>query len=282
MGATALARAADDAAIDYPFTARDLERVRALIHRHAGIALNPGKRHMVYGRLARRLRALALGDFATYLDRLEARPAHDPEWQEFVNALTTNLTAFFREPHHFPILARHLAARAGRGAPRLWCCAASTGEEAYSMAITALDTLGDAAPAILASDIDTRVLAVAREGVYREEALSGLDAALRRRWFLRGRAGKAGLVRVRAELRERVDFLQLNLTDAQWPIEGRFDAVFCRNVMIYFDRPTQARLLARLAERLAPGGLLFAGHSENLAHAGELFEPLGRTVYRRR
>ncbi|MGE5115635.1 MAG: CheR family methyltransferase [Betaproteobacteria bacterium] len=266
---------------DFAFTPRDFERVRALIHRHAGIALGPAKRHMAYSRLARRLRALALPDFAAYLDRLESKPANDPEWQEFVNALTTNLTAFFRESHHFPILARHLAERAEGRPPRLWCCAASTGEEPYSIAITALETRGDAAPAILATDIDTRVLAAAREGVYREEAIAGLGTDLQRRWFLRGRRANAGLVRVRAELRARVEFRPLNLADEHWPLEGRFDAIFCRNVMIYFDRPTQARLLRRLAERLEPGGLLFAGHSESLGHARELFEPLGRTVYRR-
>ena len=280
MGAARAEVGAVDAA-DFSFTLHDFERVRALIHRCAGIALNNGKRHMAYSRLSRRLRTLGLTNFATYLDRLESKPAGDPEWQEFVNALTTNLTAFFRESHHFPILVRHLAGRARGRSPRLWCCAASTAEEPYSIAITALDAAGGAAPAILATDIDTRVLAAAREGIYREEAITGLGADLQRRWFLRGRRANSGLVRVRAELRAQVEFRPLNLTDDRWPLQGRFDAIFCRNVMIYFDRPMQTRLLRRLAERLEPDGLLFAGHSESLGYAPDLFEPLGRTESRR-
>jgi chemotaxis protein methyltransferase CheR len=260
----------------------DFERVRAMIHRHAGIALNPSKRSMVHSRLARRLRVLGRSDFCGYLDELETGGCQLPEWQAFVNALTTNLTAFFREAHHFPLLAQHLRERAALAPLQLWCCAASTGEEPYSMAMTALDGFDGRPPplTILATDIDTAVLDKARQGVYPLEAAARLDPSVLRRHFLRGRGAHAGLARVRPELGALIDFRALNLLDARWPMRTRFDAVFCRNVMIYFDPPTQRHLLERLAGQLKPGGLLFAGHAENLTQARDLFEPLGNTVYR--
>ncbi|MGL6112377.1 MAG: CheR family methyltransferase [Rubrivivax sp.] len=260
----------------------DFERVRSMIHRHAGIALNPSKRSMVHSRLSRRLRLLGRSDFSGYLDELETCGANEQEWQEFVNALTTNLTAFFREAHHFPVLAQHLHQRATLAPLQLWCCAASSGEEPYSMAMTALDCFDGQPPplTILATDIDTAVLDKARQGVYALEAAARLDPSLLRRHFLRGRGASAGLARVRPELAALISFRQLNLLDAHWPMPTRFDAIFCRNVMIYFDKPTQRRLLERLAGQLKPGGLLFAGHSENFAQASDLFEPQGKTVYR--
>jgi chemotaxis protein methyltransferase CheR len=260
----------------------DFERVRSMIHRHAGIALNPSKRSMVHSRLARRLRLLGRSDFCGYLDELEASGGNLQEWQEFINALTTNLTAFFREAHHFPVLAQHLRQRATLAPLHLWCCAASTGEEPYSMAMTALDCFNGQPPplTILATDIDTAVLEKARQGVYPLEATARLDPSLLRRHFLRGRGASDGLARVRPELGALVSFRALNLLDARWPMPTRFDAIFCRNVMIYFDKPTQRRLLERLARQLKPGGLMFAGHSENLTQARDLFEPQGKTVYR--
>jgi len=260
----------------------DFERVRSMIHRHAGIALNPSKRSMVCSRLSRRLRVLGRSDFSSYLDELETCGRDVQEWQEFVNALTTNLTSFFREAHHFPLLAQHLRQHATLAPLQLWCCAASTGEEPYSMAMTALDCFDGQPPplTILATDIDTAVLHKARQGVYPLEAAARLDPLLLRRHFLRGRGASAGLARVRPELGALISFRPLNLLDAHWPMPNRFDAIFCRNVMIYFDKPTQRRLLERLARQLKPGGLLFAGHSENLAQAHDLFEPQGKTVYR--
>ena len=261
----------------------DFERVRSMIHRHAGIALNPSKRTMVYSRLSRRLRVLGKADFAGYLDELERSGSDQPEWQEFVNALTTNLTSFFREAHHFPVLAQHLRQRAAMAPLNIWCCAASTGEEPYTLAMTARDAFeGRSAPAvsILATDIDTSVLERARQGVYPIDAVAKLDAALLRRHFLRGSGGSAGLVRVRPELVSMISFRQLNLLESRWPMDTRFDAIFCRNVMIYFDKPTQTRVLQRLARHLKPDGLLFAGHSENFTHARDLFELQGKTVYR--
>jgi chemotaxis protein methyltransferase CheR len=261
----------------------DFERVRSMIHRHAGIALNSSKRTMVYSRLSRRLRALGQGDFPGYLDELERSGSDQPEWQEFVNALTTNLTSFFREAHHFPVLAQHLRQRAAQAPLNIWCCAASTGEEPYTLAMTARDAFDAAnAPAvsILATDIDTAVLERARQGVYPIDAVAKLDAALLRRHFLRGSGASTGLVRVREDLASMISFRQLNLLESRWPIDTRFDAIFCRNVMIYFDKPTQTRVLQRLARNLKPDGLLFAGHSENFTHARDLFELQGKTVYR--
>jgi chemotaxis protein methyltransferase CheR len=254
-----------------------------MIHRHAGIALNPSKKTMVHSRLSRRLRVLGQSDFATYLDALERHGSEQPEWQEFVNALTTNLTSFFREAHHFPVLAQHLRQRAAHTPMQIWCCAASTGEEPYTLAMTALDAFDDpAAPSvsILATDIDTAVLERARRGVYPIDAVAKLDPGVLRRHFLRGCGASQGLVRVRPQLGSMITFRQLNLLQPHWPMDTRFDAIFCRNVMIYFDKATQRQLLQRLAQRLKPGGLLFAGHSENFTHARELFELQGKTVYR--
>jgi chemotaxis protein methyltransferase CheR len=256
----------------YAFSGADFERVRALIYQHAGIALNPSKRSMVYSRLARRLRALGMSDFRHYLDALAATPAGSGEWQNFVNALTTNLTYFYRESHHFPILAKHLQ-RAGAPAQQaIWCCAASTGEEPVSIAITAMQAL--------ATDIDTNVLAKARAGVWGDDAASKLDASLLKQYFLRGRGANEGMVRAHADVQALIDYRPLNLLDAQWPIDGPFDVIFCRNVMIYFDRETQLRVLRNLAARLKPDGLLFAGHSENFTHVRDLLELQGHTVYR--
>jgi len=266
----------------FEFTASDFNRVRALIYREAGISLNPSKQSMVYSRLSRRLRQLDKPDFRTYLDHLESEAPGQGEWQEFVNALTTNLTSFYREAHHFPILADHIAQRAAGGEVQLWCCAASTGEEPYTMAITAMQACNSRTPpvSILATDIDTSVLATARAGVYRAEVVTKLDLALLKRHFLRGRGANADMVRIHPEVQALVDFRPLNLLDERWPIETLFDAIFCRNVMIYFDKQTQHRVLRGLAARLKPGGLLFAGHSENFTQARDLFELQGRTVYR--
>ncbi|WP_231934082.1 CheR family methyltransferase [Bordetella bronchialis] len=249
-----------------------------MIHERAGISLGTHKREMVYSRLARRLRSLGRGDFASYLDRLEASPA-DPEWEEFVNALTTNLTAFFREAHHFPILAKFAAERPQPVS--IWCCAASTGEEPYSIAITLMEALGAraASASVLATDIDTNVLQRARTAVYPFERVAKIEEARLKRFFLKGKGAAAGQVRVRPEVAGMVRFEPLNLLAPDWPIQEKFDAIFCRNVMIYFDKPTQARILERFAPLLKPGGLLFAGHSENFSYISRDFRLRGQTVY---
>ena len=266
---------------EFEFSTRDFERVRKMIYARAGIALNPSKQNMVYSRLARRLRALGLASFNDYLDWLEANET--PEWQQFVNALTTNLTAFFREQHHFPLLAEHLKKRSHQAELSVWCSAASTGEEAYSIAMTALDALPGMGSRIkvLASDIDTNVLNTARAGVYDDERIEKLPEASRRIHFMRGRGANAGRVRVKPQIQALLSFKRVNLLDAVWDVKGPFDAIFCRNVMIYFDKETQLRILRKFAPLLKPGGLLFSGHSENLAHARDLFILRGKTVYER-
>jgi len=265
---------------EFAWTQADFVRVQKLIHQHAGISLHDGKHAMVYSRLSRRLRETGHRSFGAYLDWLQQQ--HDgAEWQEFVNALTTNLTAFFREQHHFEVLAALLRKRA-QGPWSVWCSAASTGEEPYSIAMTALETLGAGAPfQLVASDIDSRVLATAASGTYRVDNLKGLSHERLQRFFLRGKGANAGLARVRPELRRCIDFTSVNLVRDDWPFREPFDVVFCRNVMIYFDAPTQRRVLERIHRVLKPGGMLFVGHAENFSDARDLFALRGKTVYER-
>jgi chemotaxis protein methyltransferase CheR len=223
---------------EFHLSAGDFTRIRKLIHARAGISLHEGKQAMVYSRLSRRLRELGLDSFGSYLDALESSsgPAADAEWQEFTNCLTTNLTSFFREEHHFHALREDLGARRGRPL-RIWCNAASTGEEPYSLAMTVAETLGGSASQVtlICTDIDTKVLATARRGVYGADA-RGLSPERLRQHFLRGTGNNAGSIRVRPELAKVVEFRPFNLMSVQWSSLGEpFDIVFCRNVMIYFD-----------------------------------------------
>jgi chemotaxis protein methyltransferase CheR len=263
---------------EFDFSSGDFERVRKLIYAHAGIALAPVKQDMVYSRLSRRLRHHGDRSFAQYLARLEADPA---EREAFVNALTTNLTAFFREAHHFELLRERLQRLGAGRVIKIWCAAASTGEEAYTLAITACEAFNSLQPPvhILASDIDTQVLAQGARGVYALERAGHLAPERLRRFFLPAPEAEPGALRVRPELQRLISFRRINLLDAHWPVPGPLDAIFCRNVMIYFDRPTQHAVLRRFAPLLRDDGLLFAGHSESLVHAAELFRSLGRTVY---
>lgn len=264
---------------EFLFTEKDFEQVRKLIYAHAGISLNPSKQDMVYSRLARRLRATGIDNFKDYLALLESND--EVEWEAFVNSLTTNLTSFFREPHHFPLLAEHALKHKGRGNLELWCSAASTGEEPYSMAMTMVDAFGSFTPPvkILATDLDTNVLAKAEAGVYPMERIEKLSPDVVKRFFLKGSGSQEGYVRVRPELRAMITFRQLNLLSPDWPVRGPLDAIFCRNVMIYFDKETQLKILERFAPLLQPDGLLFAGHSESFHNASHIFRLRGKTVY---
>ncbi len=266
-----------DTSREFAFTTQDFEQVRRLIYDHAGIALSPSKQDMVYGRLARRLRALKLNSFADYLLLLQ-RPEGRQEWGAFVNALTTNLTSFFRESHHFDILRDYLAKRRQQGPQAVWCSASSTGEEPYSIAITACEAFDSLNPPvrIIATDLDTNVLDQAARGIYTAEAVGKLTPERARRFFI-PQAEQRYLIR--PELRALITFRPLNLIDPNWPIRGPFDAIFCRNVMIYFDKPTQLKVLKRFAPMLQADGLLFVGHSENFLHAADVFRLRGRTVY---
>jgi chemotaxis protein methyltransferase CheR len=263
---------------EFAFDDRDFERVRRLIHQRAGISLNDGKRAMVYSRLSRRLRETGHRSFAAYLQALEGGGS-DAEWQEFINCLTTNLTAFFREEHHFQALVEELRQR--RGNLRLWCNAASTGEEPYSIAMTVHETLGNGhGCSLLATDIDTKVLATAGRGVYQADA-RGLDDNRLRTHFLRGTGANAGQIRVKPALAQMITFRPHNLMDARWSLGPPFDIVFCRNVMIYFDGPTQRRVLEGMHAAMKPGSVLFVGHSENFTESRDLFRLRGKTIYER-
>ncbi|MEH6436944.1 CheR family methyltransferase [Massilia sp. DD77] len=271
-----------DTVKEFDFTRRDFERVRALIYQRAGISLADSKQEMVYSRLARRLRATGIQSFGRYLDDLEAGRMQ-AEWEAFTNALTTNLTSFFREAHHFPLLAEHLKAlhQRERRTITVWCSAASTGEEPYSIAMTACEAFNTLTPPvqIVATDIDTNVLATGANGVYPMERVDKMDIERLKRFFLKGKGGHEGMARVRPELRSLVSFKQLNLLADGWPVEGPFDAIFCRNVMIYFDKDTQRKILSRFVPLMKPHALLFAGHSENFLYVSDSLRLRGKTVY---
>jgi chemotaxis protein methyltransferase CheR len=263
---------------EFVWSDADFSRIKALIYKKAGISLHDGKHAMVYSRVSRRLRETGHASFKTYLDWLEQ---HDgAEWQDFINALTTNLTAFFREQHHFSILSELLAAKRTQSW-RIWCSAASTGEEPYSIAITATEALGASGTfQIVNSDIDTKVLATAARGIYKSEGVKGLSQEQLQRHFMRGKGANAGFMRVKPELQKHMEFLTVNLIQ-DLPFREPFDVVFCRNVMIYFDAATQRQVLERIHRVMKPGGMLFVGHAENFSDARNLFVLRGKTVYER-
>lgn len=265
----------------FRYTDADFERIRTLIYRTAGISLNPHKQHMVYSRLARRLRVREICSFRDYLDLIE--DGDHQELEAFINALTTNLTSFFREPHHFSILARHLEEQARRRSTlSIWSCAASSGEEPYSIAMTVVELFNSFTPPvkIFASDIDTNALDLASQGVYPIERINSLSPERMKRFFLRGEGKNSGFVRVKPELKKLITFCRKNLLDNDWGFSERFDCIFCRNVMIYFDKKTQYQILKKFIPRLQPDGRFFAGHSENFHQATDLLSLCGKTVYR--
>ncbi len=270
---------------EFDFSDKDFQRVRRIIHDIAGISLADSKRELVYSRLVRRLRQLGIQRFEDYLDLIEAGE-DQVEVREFTNALTTNLTAFFREGHHFDFLARDLLpaltqTRSNRRI-RIWSAGCSTGEEPYSIAMTVRETLPSVGwdVKILATDLDSNVLATAQRGVYDENRIRDLPDARVRRWFQKGRNAQTGAVRVAPALRDLITFRQLNLMD-EWPMRGPFDFIFCRNVVIYFNKATQKVLFERFADLLVDKGHLFVGHSESLFKVTERFAPLGKTIYQK-
>ncbi|MDN4502789.1 CheR family methyltransferase [Alteromonadaceae bacterium BrNp21-10] len=262
---------------EFTFGRAEFDKIRKILYQKTGIQLAESKDSMVYSRLARRLRALKIATFAEYLLFLKRTPEEE---QSFINALTTNLTSFFREHHHFPILSDFLL-RAS--APvKIWCAASSSGEEPYSIAMTVAETFGrfDPPVEIIASDVDSTVLQKAQAGIYTLENIQGLSHEQRKRFFHRGVGSNAGKVRVVPELKKMVEFRQINLTHQQWGLRAPIDIIFCRNVMIYFDKPTQIRILARMVELMPQSGLYIAGHSETFGTAGHIVKPIGKTVYK--
>ena len=259
---------------------REFARIKARVYQVAGISLSDAKRTLVISRLSKIVRGLGLKSFDNYVDFLE-KGGSTQDGQHFVNALTTNLTRFYREDHHFDHLRQYLAkliAQKPRGQRlRIWSAGCSTGQEPYTIGLdllTAFPELKRWDFRILATDIDTAVLERAAEGVYPETELSGLSA-VRARPF--GRTGD-GMIQVPEAVRELVAFKPLNLI-GPWPMKGPFDAIFCRNVAIYFDKPTQGEMFGRFSTMLAPEGFLYIGHSENLGTGGDGFRLVGKTIY---
>lgn len=270
---------------EFELTDSEFKRLRELVHARTGIALSEAKRELLYGRLARRLRKLKLNSFAEYCRLLETDES--AELQELTNAITTNLTSFFREDYHFKQLSLEAlpqiqSKRLSTRRIRLWSAGCSTGEEPYSLAIVMRETLAQLAGwdiKLLATDIDSKVVATATEGVYASDRFKGVAPERVRSWF-RDVAGRPGLLAASDELKSLITFKQLNLLDP-WPVKGPFDVIFCRNVVIYFDKATQRGLFDRMADLQEPGGWLFIGHSENLLNVTRRYKLVGRTVYRR-
>jgi chemotaxis protein methyltransferase CheR len=269
-------------------TAREFLLFRDLISAKTGISLRDTKCPMLSARLHRRLRALNLASFEAYHQFLVTQDPAGEERRELINCITTNKTSFFRELHHFDFIAKLFQESVvSSPSPRpfnIWSAACSTGEEPYSMAMTLRDVL-DRSPAnrdfnVLATDIDTQVLQFARSSIYSEGDLEPVPSAFHQRFFLRGSGSQAGRYRVKPELREQVNFRQLNLIDPNWDISGTFDAIFCRNALIYFEHETQNRILRRLIGFLKPRGHLIVGHSEHLHWMADVLEPVGTTAYR--
>lgn len=270
---------------EFEFTTDDFETVRKTLYKLAGISLNDGKSDLVYGRLARRLRSLRINRVSDYLDYINSASGEN-EVVHFINALTTNLTAFFREPHHFEFLSKTAFPEAMRRhradqRVRLWSAGCSTGEEPYSIAMVLAESPLSDSPwdaRLLATDLDSNVVATASEGRYAEQRIAGLTLARNNKWFHTLPGGRD--VQVKPALQKAITFKQLNLM-SDWPMSGPFDMIFCRNVVIYFDKPTQKQLFARYAELLVEGGYLFLGHSETMHTLSDRFELIGKTIYQK-
>lgn len=256
----------------------DFEHASKLLQARAGIVLGEHKQEMAGRTLALRAHALGYESVQAYLDDLSRNPL-SAEWEMFVNSFTINHTAFFREQHHFDILARYVRTRSKPIS--IWCSAASTGEEPYSIAMTLRETCPqpDTGVSIWATDIDTVAIQRAREGIYPQERVKPVPEACLHKYFQRGTGRRAGMVRAKDNLRNLIEFGVFNLLQKEWPAPQSFDAIFCRNTMIYFDKPTQTKILERFAPALKAGGLLFAGHSENFTYLTDAFRLQGQTVY---
>jgi chemotaxis protein methyltransferase CheR len=272
---------------EFAFSWADFRKIAALVHAESGIVLAEGKANLVYSRLAKRLRAVGLDSFRDYCALVSSEDGAD-ERQAMIAAMTTNVTRFFREEHHFAYLKSSvlpgLAAKARRGGRvRIWSSACSSGEEPYSIALTVLSAMEDAAERdvlILASDLDPNMVARARAGVYGGRQLDNVPPEMRGKWFERRKSGDVIEYALGDAPRGLIRFRELNLLDP-WPMKGRFDVIFCRNVMIYFDEETQNRIWARFAQLLEPGGLLCIGHSERIP-ASMPFDLVAQTTYRLR
>jgi chemotaxis protein methyltransferase CheR len=268
---------------DFEYTPDDFEVLRSLSNQHSGILVPDDKFDMFYSRLSKRVRLLGFNTFKQYCQYL---PGHPEEFTEFINAITTNLTSFFREKHHFEFLARTiipelLKKNQSSKEIKVWSAGCSTGEEPYSIAIVLKENLPvDWRIKILATDLDTNVLAAAVSGIYSYDRLNDMSEERLKRWFQKGAGSVTDKVRVKQELRDTVHFKHLNLM-REWPMNGVFDCIFCRNVLIYFDKETKAMLANRYAGLLKEGSYLFIGHSESLHQMDTPFCLIGNTIYKK-
>ena len=269
---------------EFDFNDQDFARVKKMVYDFAGIDLNESKKNLVYNRLSKRIRFLEKMSFKHYLDYVTEQG--ESEFVHLINAITTNLTFFFRENHHFEYLTDTVIPQLIKDNQqskkiRIWSAGCSTGEEPYSLAII----LKESVPAgwdarVIATDLDTTVVQTGLAGVYKDDRLKGVTEVRKKRWFLKGEGSMAGWVKVKPELQEIIDFGQINLMH-DWPIKEKLDVIFCRNVVIYFDKSTQSKLFDRYANQLVEHGHLFIGHSESLYNVCDRFELLGKTIYKK-
>lgn len=267
---------------EFSMSDADFEYISKTVYEECGIVLKEAKKDLVYSRISRRIRALKLANFRQYISYLDANK--EREFTEFINAITTNLTAFFREPHHFEFLTQKVVSElkqhcAHSKRVRIWSAGCSTGMEPYSIAMTLaphFDASWDLK--ILATDLDTNVLDTAKAGVYDRDTITGLDGDLLKNWFLK--TPHAEKFKVKPAVAELITFKQLNLLK-EWPMRGPFDVIFCRNVVIYFDHVTKLNLFKRFGQYLAPHGYLILGHSETMSRDVEGYQPIGKTIYKK-
>lgn len=280
------AKIASEKVREFQFTESMFEQIRELVKHHTGIVLSDGKQDMVYGRLTRRLRALDLSEFDSYLTLIKRED--EQELTHLVNAITTNLTSFFREEHHFEYLKNTvfpslLEKNAATQKIRIWSAGCSTGEEPYSIAMVVREFFEDYDGwdvKVVATDLDSNVIDKGKAGVYDIGRVDGLSLEYKKRWMKRGKGDQSNLVKMKSELQNLITFKQLNLLHG-WPIKGPIDIIFCRNVVIYFDKETQRNLFDRYADVLSSDGHIFIGHSENMFNVCDRFESLGNTIYQR-
>lgn len=265
--------------LDLLMTDTDLHRIIKMTYQRSGIVIDSTKREMVYSRLAKRVRLHGMKDFKSYIDKLDTQPSAR-EWESFINCMTTNMTAFFRESHHFPIIAEHVK-KLNRPA-RIWCAAASTGEEPYSIAMTLVEALGLTKAeqcTILATDIDTEALSKAESGIYPIEQVNKMTAKHARNYFLKGIRSNSNFARINKDTIPGIEFRKFNLVQDEWDIDGTFDIIMCRNIMIYFNKETQRKILEKMSRLLDKDGLLITGHSENFQFVSDKFKLIKKSVY---
>lgn len=270
---------------EFLFTEKDFNYLRKVANEYSGITVSDDKYDMYYARIAKRVRSLGLNDFSEYCSYLKNN--HKKEFTNFINSITTNLTSFFRENYHFEylentIIPEYKKKHAAKKSIRVWCSAASTGEEPYSIAITLAENFNrhNWDITFLATDIDSDVLAKARAGVYESQRIANLSSSRKSRWFRKGTGENKGIVRVDDELRNMISFKRLNLIQ-EWPIKKKFDIIFCRNVFIYFDGPTKEMILERYYDLLNDDGYLILGHSESIHSMNTDYKAVGHTIYRK-